>query len=151
MSSVHVLASLIKTIMRRCNKKKSSSVLITELNSKPKVEVEQKVEDFKKIEKGRIHFMGLHNSHENQVYIIIYEDNTVEVYCYTDGYSAANGQRGGVYCAGGCSYDFPIEESLEYLNLAAFIRENTWINNDFDSIITREDYEKQLNELYYTE
>ena len=149
MSSVHVLASLIKTIMRRCNKKTSSSVLITESNSKSKVEVESS--NVKRLEKGRIHFMGLYSSHENQVYIIIYEDNTVEVYCYTDGYSAANGQRGGVYCAGGCSYAFPIEESLEYLNVAAFIREKTWISNDFDSIITREDFEKQLNELYYTE
>lgn len=165
MSAVHVLASLIKTIVRLRNKSLFSDVEITKSSMQPsekfepikdnKIEHTEKVETkddtLERIEKGRIHFMGLHSEHENQVYVIIYVDNTVEIHCYTDGYTAANGNYGGRFMAGGCVYDFPIVESLEYLNVAAFIREQTWIGDDFDSLISREEFEKQLNELYYEE
>lgn len=166
MSAIHVLASLIKTIVRLRNKPLFSDVGITKSSIQPsekveptqdnKLEYTEKVEPTKdntieRIEKGCIHFMGLHSEHENQVYVIIYVDNTVEIHCYTDGYTAANGNYGGRFMAGGCVYDFPIVESLEYLNVAAFIREQTWIGDDFDSLISREEFEKQLNELYYEE
>ncbi|MBR4313676.1 MAG: hypothetical protein IKP66_02055 [Lachnospiraceae bacterium] len=165
MSAVHVLASLIKTIVRLRNKSLFSDVEITKSSMQPsekfepikdnKIEHTEKVETkddtLERIEKGRIHFMGLHSEHENQVYVIIYVDNTVEIHCYTDGYTAANGNYGGRFMAGGCVYDFPIVVSLEYLNVAAFIREQTWIGDDFDSLISREEFEKQLNELYYEE
>jgi hypothetical protein len=162
MSAVHVLASLIKTIVRLRNKSVFSETKSSmqpsekfEPTKDNKIEHTEKVETkddtLERIEKGRIHFMGLHSEHENQVYVIIYVDNTVEIHCYTDGYTAANGNYGGRFMAGGCVYDFPIVESLEYLNVAAFIREQTWIGDDFDSLISREEFEKQLNELYYEE
>jgi hypothetical protein len=152
MSTVHFLASLIKTIFRLRNKPLFSDVEITKSSRSTAEKVESKKDNQTEcIEKGRIHFMGLRSEHENQVYVIIYVDNTVEIHCYTDGYTAANGNYGGRFMAGGCVYDFPIVESLEYLNVAAFIREQTWIGDDFDTLISREEFEKQLNELYYVE
>ena len=53
--------------------------------------------------------------------------------------------------SGGCYYDFPEAESLDYLNVSAFIRENTFLGDNGDRRMTRTEYESVLDIIGYTE
>lgn len=85
----------------------------------------------------------------NFVDIYFYFDGRVYINCWTSGSGIGYGT--GYYDGGGCDYLYPEEESLEYLNIIAFIKEKTWIKNDVCKFIGREEYETILKEIGYTE
>lgn len=54
--------------------------------------------------------------------------------------------------SGGAYYDFPMIESLDYLNVAAFLHDKSWLGGNFGgSLVSREEYESMLSDIGYTE
>ena len=54
--------------------------------------------------------------------------------------------------SGSVSYDFPLIESLDYLNVIAFLQEHTYLGGNLNGeLITREEYESILSIIGYVE
>ena len=54
--------------------------------------------------------------------------------------------------SGSAHYDFPMIESLDYLNVAAFLHDKSWLGGNFGgSLVSREEYESMLSDIGYTE
>lgn len=53
--------------------------------------------------------------------------------------------------SGSCYYDFPETESIEYLNIIAFIKENTFVGSSYSKVMPRDEYESILDTIGYTE
>ena len=54
--------------------------------------------------------------------------------------------------SGSASYDFPLTESLNYLNVIAFLQEHTYLGENLNGeLITREEYESILSVIGYKE
>ena len=80
--------------------------------------------------------------------IIISLDHTWTMICC---YATRSHYAAGFDDSGSCYYDFPDTESLEYLNLIAFIKEHTFVGGNYSKVMTRAEYESVLDTIGYKE
>lgn len=98
--------------------------------------------------KNNFKFCGRNNEHYNQVDIEL-KDNNIILHCWTDGYSYGHGY-GARFCAGGNNYIFPSDIEPTYENIIHFIINNTWIGNNIEDIVDKEEYEIFINKSLKT-
>ena len=78
---------------------------------------------------NEIHFAGA-TPYDNQI-VLKKNDNHYTLDCSCAGYP--NTPYGGMG-AGGCSYDLPDDFDLSYEFLIDFIKNKTWVKNEFDAL-----------------
>ena len=66
-------------------------------------------------------------------------------------YACRSHSAAGFDDSGSCYYDFPGTESIEYLNIIAFIKEHTFVGNSYSKVMPRDEYESILDTIGYTE